>query len=143
MDASIRLAAFRFLEEPTQLHGEVLPRETLARGFEFERARVPLIGPQGIFKPAILDLPLSITTVPVVDGRPRPYEDEIGEDGLLRYRYRGTDPNHRDNVGLRQAMERQMPLIYFHGIVAGRYMASWPVYIVGDDPAKLAFQRGR
>src|SRR5262249_23227676 len=28
----------------------------------------------------------------------------------------------------------------FHGIVPGRYMASWPVYIVGDDPAALTFR---
>lgn len=139
MDTPIRLAAFSFLQEQTQLHGEVLPREMLGTGFQFEGTRVPLIGPQGIFKPAVCDLPLSITTVPVVEGRARPYEDEIGEDGLLRYRYRGPDPNHRDNAGLRQAMERQIPLIYLHGIVRSRYMPSWPVYIVGDDAANLAF----
>ena len=31
-------------------------------------------------------------------------------------------------------MEARVPLIYFHGIVPGRYLASWPVFIVGDDP---------
>jgi putative restriction endonuclease len=36
-------------------------------------------------------------------------------------------------------MRRQVPLIYFHGIVPGRYMASWPVHIVGDDPQALTF----
>ena len=40
---------------------------------------------------------------------------------------------------LREAMRRQIPLIYFHGIVPGRYAASWPVYIVGDDPVSLTF----
>jgi hypothetical protein len=34
------------------------------------------------------------------------------EDGFLRYRYRGSDPHHHDNVGLRTAMQRQTPLIY-------------------------------
>jgi putative restriction endonuclease len=36
-------------------------------------------------------------------------------------------------------MERQVPLIYFHGVVPGLYVAEWPVYIVGDDPAQLTF----
>ena len=59
---------------------------------------------------------------------------------MLLYRYRGIDIGHRDNVGLREAMRLQVPLIYFHGIVPGRYMASWPVYIVGDEPAALTFK---
>jgi putative restriction endonuclease len=83
-----------------------MPRSVLERGFDFEGTRVPLIGPQGIFKPALLDLPLSFTTVPIVEGQPRPYEDEVGDDGLIRYRYRGTDPQHRDNVWLRTCLER-------------------------------------
>jgi len=87
MDERVRLAAFAFLTEQTQRHGEVLPREVLAAGFQFEGQRVPLIGPQGIFKPALTDLPLSITSVPPVEGRERPYDDELGHDGLLRYRY--------------------------------------------------------
>jgi putative restriction endonuclease len=37
-------------------------------------------------------------------------------------------------MGLREAMNRKLPLVYLHGIVEGRYMASWPVFIVGDDP---------
>lgn len=78
--------------------------------------------------------PLSITTVH--DG---PYDDHFGADGLLRYRYRGTDPDHRDNVGLRDALWEGLPLVYFHGVVRGRYLAVWPVYVVADDPAALAF----
>ncbi len=140
LDGRVRLRAFEFLSEQTQLRGDVLPRETLAAGFEFEGTRVPLIGPQGIFKPAILpEMPLSITTVPVVEGRERPYEDDLGPDGLLRYRYRGRDPNHRDNAGLRLAMRRRVPLLYFYGIVPGQYMPVWPVYVVNDDARGLTF----
>jgi putative restriction endonuclease len=85
----------------------VLRRELLAEGFRFDGQRVPLIGPQGIFKPAVLpEMPLTIATVPVIEGRERPYEDEMDENGLLLYRYRGTDPSHRDNAGLRLAMRR-------------------------------------
>lgn len=98
------------------------------------------MGPQGIFKPAILrDAPLSITTAPPVEGKQAPYEDEVGPEGLLRYRYRGTDPKHHENVGLRTAMVRRLPLVYLYGILPGRYLPVWPVYIVGDDPASLSF----
>jgi len=139
-DQRVRLAAFDFLDRQRQVHGDTLRRDVLAAGFDFEGTRVPLLGPQGIFKPAICELPLSITTVPPIEGRPRPYEDEVDPaTGLLRYRYRGSDQDHRDNTGLRDAMRQQVPLVYFHGIVPGRYMASWPVFIVGDDPTTLTF----
>lgn len=130
---------FAFLNEQVALRGErVLPRRLLEDGIEVRGTRVPLIGPQGIFKPAMCELPISVTTVPLVAGRQRPYEDEPTYDGVL-YRYRGTDPNHRDNVGLREAMRRRVPLIYFHGHRPGWYHAEWPVYVVGDDPERLTF----
>jgi putative restriction endonuclease len=112
----------------------VLPRDLLLRGLVFEGRRVPLLSPQGIFRPRIAELPLTITTSPN-----SPYDDAFSEDEYLRYRYRGTDPAHRDNVGLRRLMQAGRPLIYFHGIVPGRYLAVWPAYIVGDDPAGLTF----
>lgn len=141
-DAQIRLAAFKFLEEQRRLAADegVLPRKILVEGFVHEGQRVPLMGPQGIFKPRVLvDIPLSITTVAVVEGETRPYDDAFGEDGRLRYRYRGRDPQHHENVGLRLALQRRVPLIYFHGIVPGLYVAEWPVYIVGDEPERLTF----
>jgi len=138
-DFKIRWQAFRFLEAQVELHGEVLPRQILAAGFLFEGDRIPLVGPQGIFKPQILELPLTITTAPIVPRRPRPYDDGFEESGFLRYRYRGEDPNHRDNAGLREVMHRRLPLIYFHGVAEGRYMACWPAYLVHDNPAALCF----
>jgi putative restriction endonuclease len=60
-------------------------------------------------------------------------------DGFLVYRYRGTDYNHRDNVGLREALKQQTPLIYFYSIVPGKYLAIWPVYIIQDNPQLLSF----
>ncbi len=141
LDSRVRARTFQFLREQTDLHGdEVLPRDVLAKGFEFEGQRVPLIAPQGIFKPAVLpEMPLSITTVPVVEGEDRPYDDSVGPDGFLRYRHRGTDPTHRDNQGLRLAMQRGVPLVYLVGITPGRYMPVWPVYIVRDHPQELSF----
>jgi putative restriction endonuclease len=140
--ALVRIAAFKFLEEQLTLAGDekALRRSILVSGFTFDGQRVPLMGPQGIFKPrAIDDIPLSITTVPIIEGEDRPYDDAFGDDGLLRYRYRGTDPAHHENVGLRRAMQQQVPLVYFHGIVPGLYMPVFPVFIVGDNPTALAF----
>src|SRR5262245_28599011 len=138
----VRLAAFRFLEEQLASTGveQTIRRDVLEQGFLFEGQRVPLVGPQGIFKPKLIkDIPLTLTTVAVVAGEDRPYDDAFGADGLLRYRYRGTDPAHHENVGLRRAMQEQIPLIYFHGVVPGVYVAEWPVYVVGDDPKTLTF----
>jgi hypothetical protein len=109
-DTEVRLAAFRFLEEQLASDEGVLSRKVLVEGFVYDGQRVPLMGPQGIFKPRVLrDIPLSITTVAVVEGETRPYDDAFGEEGLLRYRYRGTDPQHHENVGLRLAMQRRVP----------------------------------
>lgn len=140
IDAAVRMAAFEFLEEQTSIHGDVLPRPVLQQGFVFRDQRVPMMGPQGIFKPAILkEMPLTITTAPPVEGKSAPYEDEIGVDGLIKYRYRGTNPNHRENAGLRTAMQTRTPLIYLWGVVKGQYLPTWPTYIVGDDPSSLTF----
>ena len=130
----VRLAAFEWLGEQVELHGDVLPRALLEQGFVFEGQRVPLVGPQGIFKPRVCELPLSITTIP--GGQ---YQDKMsGPD--LRYSYRGTDTQHPDNVGLRQAMSRRVPLVLFVRLKPGRYLAHHPVFIVGDDPGRLVFE---
>lgn len=140
LDWRIRLAAFRFLDEQRNRLGDVLPRELLVAGFTFDGRRVPLMGPQGIFRPALLrEIPISITTVPVVVGHDRPYEDGMTPEGFWSYRYRGSDPRHPENAGLRRAMRQQVPIIYFLGIVPGRYLPIYPAYIVGDDPRHLTF----
>jgi len=135
-DLQVRLAAFNWLSERVNSHGDVLPRKLLEQGFEFQGQRIPLVAPQGIFKPQILDLPISITTSPN-----SPYDDNyFAKDGFLHYRYRGTDPNHRDNVGLRKVFELNRPLVYLHGLQPGKYLATYPVYIIGDDPSSLTFR---
>ena len=139
-DLKVRTAAFQFLDQQVRTIGEVLPLSVLRAGFQLDGRRVPLMnGIQGIFKPAVLtDMPLSITTTPVDEGEQRPYDDLMTPAGLL-YKYRGTEPHHPDNVGLRRAMQLQRPLIYFHGIIAGQYFPEWPVYVVGDAPEQLTF----
>jgi len=139
LDYQVRTRTFEFLNVQVELHGEVLPRGLLAEGIVYEGARVPLLGPQGIWKPRILDFPLSITTVPIVGDRPRPYDDGFDRGGLLRYRYRGEDRNHPDNVGLREVMRRRFPLVYFYGVTPGRYMPCWPAFVEHDNPTDLFF----
>lgn len=141
LDRIVRLRAFDFLAEQTAQHGDVLPWSVLSEGFQYDGRRVPLIGPQGIFKPGVLpEMPLSIATAPPRRGEPPPYNDGLDEAGLLNYRYRGTDPAHRDNVGLRRAMMRRTPLVYLFGVDKGEYMPVWPVFVVGDDPTDLCFK---
>ncbi len=132
-DLRIRLAVFDWLARQREEHGEAIPRDLLT-SFALDGVRVPLVGPQGIFKPAACELPLSIATI---EGN---YPDEWDEDrGTLRYAYRGTDPNHHDNVGLRRAMRERVPLVYFLRVLPGRYVAMYPVFVVGDDSTSLAF----
>jgi len=140
-DAQVRNAAFEFLKTECRRAGsDVLPRAVLAKGFDYQGHPVAILGPQGIFKPAILpEMPLSITTAPARDDGTAPYPDVVGNDGLLRYCYRGTNPQHHENVGLRRAHENGVPLIYCHGVVPGHYVVVWPVYIVGDSPKDLTF----
>ena len=133
-DLRIRTAVFEWLTSQVAIHGHVLPRRLLAGGFEFENQRIHLVGPQGIFKPKAMQVPISITTSPG-----GPYDDDFGSDSELMYRYRGTDPNHPDNVGLRFAMRNQLPLVYFRGAVPGRYVTVWPVFVVADSPDTLTF----
>ena len=135
IDLQVRMMAFRWLSEQVNSHGDVLPRKLLEQGFEFQGQRIPLVAPQGIFKPQQLDLPLSITTAPK-----GPYDDYFGKDNFLIYRYRGSNPNHRDNIGLRKVFELKRPLAYLHGIEPGKYLATWPVYIIGDDQSNLRFK---
>ncbi|MGL5859857.1 MAG: HNH endonuclease [Phycicoccus sp.] len=101
---------------------------------------LPLMDMQrGIRKPAVLDAALSFRTVYRPESAERPYEDAVGPDGLIRYKYRGTDHGHPENRALRAAMERRLPLVWFFGVGPGAYLPTFPVYIVGAEPAHLQF----
>jgi putative restriction endonuclease len=130
----VRYAAFEWLADLGAPKVEIT-RARLARGFDLDGIRIPLLGPQGIWSPAGFRVPLSISTIPS-----GPYSDHVDTaSNQLRYSYRGTDPAHRDNVGLRRAMADGTPLIYFFRTDPGHYLANWPVYVVGDDQGSLAF----
>ena len=134
MEDQIRLAAFNWLRNQSEIYEDFLPRRILASGFEFHGEIITLIGASGIWKPRqFKSKPISITTI--LNG---PYSDRLSE-GFLSYKYRGTDPNHRDNVGLRLAMETKTPLIYFVNLSPGQYMANFPAYIINENRALHEF----
>lgn len=133
-DRDIRLRTFDWLSREREEFGEALSRTAL-ESFSLDGRRIPLVGPSGIWKPAVCELPLSITTT--VGG---PYDDTFDRRaGTLRYAYRGRDPQHRDNSGLRRAMVERVPIVYFHAIEPGSYVAAYPVFVVEDHPEQLRF----
>ncbi|WP_377325941.1 HNH endonuclease [Pimelobacter simplex] len=109
-------------------------------GFEFDGTRIPLMDRQrGIRKPAGMNAALAIRTSFTAPNQVPPYNDAIGADGLQRYKYRGSDPQHPENVALRRARDQNLPLIWFVGVAPGLYEPIYPVWVVGDDPANLEF----
>ena len=134
-DLNIRLFVFEWLRSQVEVYGDVFPRILLQNGFSLSGEKYGLVGPRGIWKPKKMALPISITSI--IDS---PYPDSIDEkSGILNYRYFGSNPNHPDNVGLRELMRLNIPLIYFHNIAENKYVPMWPVYIVGDNPQALSF----
>lgn len=136
-EAAARWAAIQYVHQLREESDGFVHWSALT-SFEWDGIRIPLIGASGIWKPAALSVPISITTSPR-----DPYGDEVDPaTGLLRYRYFWTKPGHEDhpfNAGLRQAAREGIPLIYFHGIDKGWYQPLAPVVIVGDDRLARTF----
>jgi putative restriction endonuclease len=144
----LRQAVFDHVDRLRALRGGVLDSTDLARGFEFEGDRIPLINPQrGIFKPRQMAGLLSIRTVFPRRGGRVWYDDQrevhhqiYAGDDVVDYSFMGTDPNSTDNRWLRDALERQIPAIYFLGTSPGRYQPIIPTFIVGWHPERLRVQ---
>jgi putative restriction endonuclease len=149
-DAAMRQAAFDYVCRLTETHAHLTATE-LKPGFTFRNERIPLINPQrGIFKPKQMKYLLSIKTVFPKPGGRVWYDDQRevhrqifdGEE-TVDYAFMGASPAAADNRWLREAMENQVPVIYFLGIAPGRYQAMLPTFIVGWDSnalkARIAF----
>lgn len=129
----------RFLTLRTNDGLDSITRDELL-DFTFDGKMFRLVDPtRGIRKPRELSSALSIMTTYRTEGAARPYEDEVGGDGFLRYKWSGTDPDHMDNRGLRAAMVQQVPLIWFYGVGVGQYQPIYPVYLVDEEPDKHQF----
>lgn len=108
--------------------------------YKYDGVRVPLIDRQrGIRKPAVLQAALSIRTTYTRPGQSKPYDDHVAIDGLLHYKYRGSDPKHHENRSLRAAYNLGLPLIWFVGVAKSVYEARCPVWVRDDRPEDLEF----
>lgn len=146
----MRVAAFLQIRH-LQAVRDQLTSADLKKGFQFDGERIPLVNPQrGIFKPRQMDALLSIRTVFPKSGARVWYDDQrnvhqqiYGGEETVDYSFMGTDPEAADNRWLREAMERQAPIIYFLGVSPGRYEAIFPAFITGWDSqsarAQVAF----
>jgi putative restriction endonuclease len=147
-DFQLRQAAFGHVYRLKLLKGGILDSADLGDGFEFAGVRIPLINPQrGIFKPRHMTGLLSIRTVFPRRGGRVWYEDQrdahrqiYAGDDVVDYSFMGGDPNSPDNRWLRDAMERQLPIIYFLGTSPGRCQPIIPTFIVGWHPERLRVQ---
>ncbi|WP_162788625.1 hypothetical protein [Amycolatopsis albispora] len=115
-DRRLRRHAFRWLTELDAIHRGRVPFATL-QNFSFEGKRIALMDRQaGIRKPKELKAALSLRTTYTPRNKQRPHHDGVDELGLLRYyMYRGTDPQHHQNVAMRHAFAESRPLIWFEG----------------------------
>lgn len=144
-DLAFRESAFAWLRA-RMITQDLFTRDDMAC-FPFNGSQWRLIGPYtGIWKvTALSDAAISISTAFVPNLNNRPYADEVGDDGLLRYKWRGEDPLQADNVALRRSMQRGMPLIwlvgqrYVPGTKQQLYFPQFPVTIVAEEPEHHQF----
>src|SRR5690349_15934004 len=111
VDDELRAIVFAHVLRLRDRHGGRIPHGELSAGVTIHGSRVPIWNYQkGIFKPAALGrdgAALSVQT-----SAESPYADSHDpEAGHFVYKYRGTDPEHPDNVALRRAMQHQRPLL--------------------------------
>ncbi len=144
----VRATWFDALRSRQALHGEVLSVEVARAPIVIDGARiVPFSHASGIHRPRQLGAALGITTSPPKAASPPPYDDRFDSDGLFRYHYRTpSTPTARarsqadaDNEAVREAQRHSLPLVYWFGVVPGRYRPFYPVYVVDDDPRAQEF----
>jgi putative restriction endonuclease len=101
---------------------------------ELRQFRVHLKGQQGIFKPAQLTEPLSITTT--IDSE---HAQDTIEGSRVLYDFVSRDS---DNEALKRAAEAELPLIYFLQVKKRpltEYVIFAPVYVVGWSDESRCF----
>jgi putative restriction endonuclease len=143
-EVAFRESAFAWLRTKL-LTQSTFSRDELAE-FQFNGEKFRLTGAMtGIWKPKALSSAISILTAFTHRDEDRPYEDGIGADGMLRYKWRGTDPNIADNRWLRDAMTQQAPIIWFLGVdykpgsQTQVFQPIFPVWLVAEEPQEHQF----
>ena len=138
-DARLRSAMFHFLDQRLAESPDGTVTSNSLNTFMFSGRPQKLVVQTGIWKPSGLSGALTIRTAFTPPNQPPPYEDNIGPEGMVRYKYRGTDPEQSDNRSLRHAMVHHLPLAYFIGVAKGLYVPQYPVWLVDENPAKFEF----
>jgi len=149
LDAAIRRAAFDHLRT-LSAGRDYVTSEELARGFEFNGERIPLVNPRrGIFKPRQMKYLLSIRTVFPKSGNKVWYDDQrkvnqalYQSEEFVDYAFMGNNPEAADNRWLREASEGEVPIIYFIGVAPGRFFPACPSYIAACDQQHLLAKVG-
>jgi len=132
---AIRAAALQWVAAVTRDGQMPITRTQLAEDFVWNGRRFPLIDRgRGIRRPAGWTSALSIATSVAKSGGVRPYDDAIGPDGLHRYKLRRDANGRSENEGLRNAMVRQSPLLWFYGEAPAVFQAIFPVFLVKEEP---------
>ncbi|MFD6858151.1 HNH endonuclease [Rhodococcus sp. NPDC060090] len=138
-DPRLRREAMAWLTVRTNDGLEPISRHDLL-DFTIDGSMFRLMDPtRGIRKPKELSSALSISTTYHPPGAKPRYEDRVGSDGLLRYKWSTTDPNNMDNRGLRAAMNEGVPLIWFYGVGPSLFQPIYPVFIVAEEPEQHQF----
>src|SRR3978361_530417 len=121
LDAEVRAGAIALIQRLATRDGGRIPPDELSAGITIRGQRVPIWNYQkGIFKPAIVGR--SGAALSVQTSADTPYADSHDPTaGPFVYKYRGEDPEHADNVALRNAMRMQRPLLYLVAVDPGTY----------------------
>lgn len=137
---AIRAAALVWLHD-VSLGGTVpVTRDQLEEDFRPGGERFKLVDRnRGIRHPRGWRAALSIMTAAPRSGRPRPYADDEGADGLHRYKLRRDQGGSPENESLRVAMRHQIPLMWFYGIAPGVFTAISPVWITAEERDREQF----
>lgn len=144
-DVEFRESIFAWLKA-RQLNKPFFSRADLSQ-FRYQDREIRLIGPQtGIWWPKDLSMgAIGIWSSYVPEGQERPYEDNFGLDGFLRYKWRGLDSQTADNRALRHAMNERLPLVLYQGIgyepgtQTQIAQPIFPVYLIGEEPESHQF----
>ncbi|MDE0305509.1 MAG: HNH endonuclease [Albidovulum sp.] len=136
LDSRIRYAAIGHIQK-FQANRQQLSWSEIANGFVF-RGRKLFFATQarGIFKPKQMKSLLSIKTVIPKPGRKSWYDDQqsvheslFSSDESVEYEFMKGSAESRENQLLRDACDRQLPIIYFLGVAPSQYIAHAPVFI--------------
>lgn len=140
-DGRLRAAVFAWLTSRTSCQGSGNLSYAEIQSFSFEGQQVPLKDRvKGIWKPASLTSALSITTTYRPPGVVRPYDDLVHEhDGLLRYKWNGSERDEATNRALRSALHAGVPLVWFFGVGKGIFKPIFPVFVVDEEEENKQF----